>query len=77
MKHVFVTSIETFFLYFKKKSKCGLQCGLCESNEVLLGLYMHSYRDGLEDNHAGIKLFSSGPWNCDSYPQCLFQQVSA
>ena len=31
------------------------------------------YRDGLEDNHAGPKLFGSGPGDCDSYPECLLQ----
>lgn len=41
--------------------------------DVLLGLYMHVYRDGLEDHHAGIKLFGSGPGDFDSYPQCLLQ----
>lgn len=45
-------------------------------------LYVHSHcicvhRDGLEDNHAGTKLFGSGAGNCYSYPQCLQQQVSA
>lgn len=42
-------------------------------NDLLLGLYVcvHVCRDGLEDNHAGAKLFGSGPGDCDSYPQCL------